>query len=145
MSPTPQPEDSTTSLTPSLARIRKGTHFLWEASKHESFLNWWGETEYGKSHPVKGNPRWDSDKRRSSFWNCFNQCADAKTGEPNIICVTCQRLFVHPNVHGSDNSAPTRHLKVCLGSEVGAKRKGEPSVLDMVTKVSTGNAWFTRS
>jgi hypothetical protein len=135
MSSTPEATEAVPSPAASLVQIRKGTHYIWEAEKHKLFMKWWQETKYGKTHPERGNPRWDSDKRQSKFWRAFDQCANAMSGSPNILCLTCHRLFVHPNVHNSGNSAPMRHLKTCLGPELGTKRGSQPSVLDVVAKV----------
>jgi hypothetical protein len=94
-----------------LARIRRSTHYIWEADKHNEFMNWRLPTKRGIAQNVCGNPWWNSKKRRTASWSSFDQCAHVQTEEPGLCCKACFGVFVHPHSHNNGDSNPARNIK----------------------------------
>lgn len=53
-------------------------------------------TEFGLKKHLQKTIIWHSDQRKSDVWKSFDQVANARTGEPKVMCKRCQGVIIHP-------------------------------------------------
>jgi hypothetical protein len=124
----------TAKQTAELDKLRKSTYVKWVEELKKQFLVWWSKTQWAKEG--KGHPNWDSELRSSSFWKEFHQCANIVTGEPKLCCKTCEGLLIHPSIHNSGSTRPTKHLaRIKSGTAHWEKRASQPMLSEVIAKV----------
>ncbi|KAJ5340261.1 hypothetical protein N7541_009385 [Penicillium brevicompactum] len=74
------------------------------------FLKWWLMTEFGSKKELQKSIRWDTIQKKSDVWSSFDQVANARTGEPKVMCTRCQSVVVHPRFNRSGPSPMKNHL-----------------------------------
>jgi hypothetical protein len=82
---------------------------MMEASRLQ-FVEWWLMTEFGSKKELQQAIKWDSKQHRSDIWSSFDQVANARTGEPKVMCRHCQNVVVHPRFNRSGPSPMKNHL-----------------------------------
>jgi hypothetical protein len=75
------------------------------------FVEWWLLTEFGSKKELQKSITWDTIQKRSDAWSSFDQVANARTGEPKVMCNRCQEVVVHPKFKRSGPSPMSNHLK----------------------------------
>ena len=99
----------------SLTRVGPGrskAYVLYTRMVHEEFVQWWLETEYGRTRKLE----WEAP-HPSAIWEQFDQVADGVSGTAKVMCKRCGQILEHPyslnpktaSRHGT--STITRHLK----------------------------------
>lgn len=74
------------------------------------FVEWWLMTEFGAKKELQKSVHWDSHLKKSDVWESFDQVANAKTGQPKVMCKRCQNVIVHPGVNRAGPSPMKAHL-----------------------------------
>lgn len=74
------------------------------------FVEWWLMTEFGSKKELQRSIRWDTIQKKSDVWSSFDQVANARTGEPKVMCNRCQSVVVHPRFNRSGPSPMKNHL-----------------------------------
>ena len=112
------------SLTRVVCKSRQQTYILYKSDKSDrtmdetrkQFVEWWLITEFGAKKELQKSVYWDSNLKKSDVWESFDQVANAKTGEPKVMCKRCQNVIVHPGVNRAGPSPMKAHLTsaVCV-------------------------------
>jgi hypothetical protein len=98
---------------------RRKPFVRYDQEMHTEWVNWWLETEYGKSSKI----RWDSN-HQTDTWQQFHQVANVSDGAPKVMCKRCGQILEHPYSLRSGSTARhgtstmLRHIKSasCLRS-----------------------------
>lgn len=85
------------------------TNPMMETSRIQ-FVEWWLMTEFGSKKELQKSIRWDTIQKKSDVWSSFDQVANARTGEPKVMCNRCQSVVVHPKFNRSGPSPMKNHL-----------------------------------
>ncbi|KAJ6003845.1 hypothetical protein N7540_013127 [Penicillium herquei] len=119
--------------THTLKRVEHGrnTSFIYETARHDEFLAWWGETEYGRQFTESGQSKikWLVEVRASRVWQHFYQAADVHLGRPQVICRSCLTFLNHPDFksHGTSAMSKHRNSNLCLQSRDKRRVTSRPS------------------
>ncbi|KAJ9484060.1 hypothetical protein VN97_g9327 [Penicillium thymicola] len=81
------------------------------------FVKWWLMTEFGSKKELQKSIRWDTIQKKSDVWSSFDQVANARTGEPKVMCNRCQSVVVHPRFNRSGPSPMKNHLNSAYCSQ----------------------------
>lgn len=118
-------------IPPSLTRVgpdRRKAYILYEIMMHSDFVDWWLQTDYGKSSKI----RWDSN-HQAETWQQYHQVAHSSDGAAKVMCKRCGQILEHPsslrpgttNRHGT--STMIKHLRSagCLKASRSSTKRGE--------------------
>lgn len=78
----------------SLTRVGPGrskAYVLYTRMVHEEFVQWWLETEYGRTRKLE----WEAP-HPSAIWEQFDQVADSVSGTAKVMCKRCGQILEHP-------------------------------------------------
>ncbi|KAJ5742543.1 uncharacterized protein N7511_011275, partial [Penicillium nucicola] len=80
------------------------------------FVKRWLMTEFGSKKELQKSIRWDTILKKSDVWSSFDQVANARSGEPKVMCKRGQNVIVHPGVKRAGPSPIKNHLTstVCV-------------------------------
>jgi hypothetical protein len=103
----------------------------------KQFVEWWLMTEFGAKKELQKSVYWDSNLKKSDVWESFDQVANAKTGEPKVICKRCQNVIIHPGVKRAGPSPMKAHLSstVCVQPRTTTKQ-GINQLLQEIVRLS---------
>jgi hypothetical protein len=104
-------------------------------SSRKQFIEWWLKTEFGEKKDLQKSIQWESKQKTSDVWDCFDQVAHEKTGEPKVMCRRCQAILVHPSHRRAGTSPMKIHMKsiTCAKPPVLKKQGIDQLLRDMVS------------
>ncbi|KAJ6088403.1 hypothetical protein N7486_009664, partial [Penicillium sp. IBT 16267x] len=83
-------------------------------SYRKRFIEWWLKIEFGEKEDLQNK------QKTSDVWDCFDQVAHKKTGEPKVMCRRCQAVLIHL----SHRRAGTSPMKIYMKSIICTKPSG---------------------
>lgn len=97
------------SLPPSITTLnpdRINSFALYSDTMSKKFVEWWLQTEFGKSKRIN----WDA-RHQAECWNSFDQVANTKDGKPGVMCKQCRKVLDHPAAAHTGTSSMNKHRK----------------------------------
>jgi hypothetical protein len=99
-------------IPPSLQRVgpdRRKAWVLWTEMNKDDFVVWWIQTQYpNNDHNKKID--WEA-KKKSPYWESYDQVAHHITGEPQVMCRRCGKIIPHPQQTSNGTNSMKRHLE----------------------------------
>lgn len=118
-------------IPPSLTRLgpdRRKAYVLYDGTMHTEWVDWWLETDYGKTSKL----RWDANYH-SEIWKQFHQVALGSDGMPKVMCKRCGQILEHPSSplraggttrYGTSTLLRHRKTLICVRALNGAPKLG---------------------
>lgn len=96
------------------------THYFYQEAQHQQWVTWWEKTPgyraYREKHAGKKQIRWNSTVRGAEIWKYYRQCAikcGKDCGCPNVQCVLCGTVLVHPAATGTTSMHDHHKSQLC--------------------------------
>lgn len=91
----------------------------------KEFVEWWLQTEFGKSKRVN----WDAH-HQAECWNNFDQVANTKDGKPGVMCKQCRKVLDHPAAAHTGTSSMNKHRKGVNCAKFASRRPNIKNLLE---------------
>lgn len=104
----------------------------------KSFVEWWLKTEFGEKEDLQKSIQWQSKQKTSNVWDCFDQVAHEKTGEPKVMCKRCLAVLAHPSHRRAGTSPMKIHLRgITCAKPSGSKKQSIDQLLQNMVCLSS--------